>query len=98
MLALTFFAQSILCQEAKTTKIYSRPHCALQELLVRLHDDQLPPSEEVDVLMRGMNELVMDVLHGAKPNAVYTLLIRFLYEGAPLSGGRDSTPGTTSTA
>ena len=77
---------------------HSRPHCALQELLVRLHDDQLPPSEEVDVLMRGMNELVMDVLHGAKPNAVYTLLIRFLYEGAPLSGGRDSTPGMTSTA
>lgn len=67
----------------------------VEELLVRLHDDQLPPSEEVDVLMRGLNELVMDVLHSAKPNAVYTLLVRFLYEGAPLSGGRESSPEFT---
>eukprot|EP00961_Rhodomonas_salina_P230571 3115787-Rhodomonas_salina.3 len=39
--------------------------------------------------MKGMNELVMDVLHFARANHVFTVLIRFLYEGAPLSGGRE---------
>ena len=45
--------------------------------------------EEMVVLSRGTEELIMDVLGGADPNAVFTSLIRFLYEGACLSGGQE---------
>jgi len=64
----------------------------MEEVLVRLHEPSLQGDDALEAVMRGMNELVMDLLHRAKPNHVFTVLIRSLYEGAPLSGGREATP------
>lgn len=63
----------------------------IEELLIRLHDQKFQTDEAYEVLMKGMNELMMNILHNGNANHVFTVLIRFLYEGAPLSGGRDVT-------
>ena len=63
----------------------------LMEELLLLASSEAGRSQDDDmlVLSRGTEELIMDVLGGADPNAVFTTLIRFLYEGACLSGGQE---------
>jgi hypothetical protein len=62
----------------------------LEELLLLASSEVARSAEEeMVVLSRGTEELIMDVLGGADPNAVFTSLIRFLYEGACLSGGQE---------
>ena len=62
----------------------------LEEVL--LLSIQLQGNSENELLLHGLNDLMMDILHGANPNHCFTSLIRFLYEGATLSGDRVATP------
>jgi len=63
----------------------------MEELLWTLHDPHLHDDESMERVVRSMNELVVDVLHFARPNGILTVLINFLYDQAPLSGCREPT-------
>jgi cytoskeleton-associated protein 5 len=62
----------------------------LEEIL--LLSIELQSNEDAKSLLAGLNEVMMDTLHSANPNHCFTSLIRFLYEGANLSGERVATP------
>ena len=62
----------------------------LEEIL--LLSIELQSNEDAKPLLAGLNEVMVSILHAANPNHCFTSLIRFLYEGANLSGDRLATP------
>jgi len=64
----------------------------LEVLLWTLHDASLQEEEDIGELVEWMNEVVVDTLHQARPNLIFTVLISLTYEDALLSDQRLPSP------